>query len=89
MTGVQTCALPICSREDNRHAAYITCLSRVQAHFYQDKERNLAGNERIRTYHEPDNRVVDHASGFTDTYTNVVLKGNVDGAIEARARAVR
>ena len=30
----------------------------------KDKERNLAGTERIRTYHEPDNRVVDHASDF-------------------------
>jgi len=59
------------------------------AHFHVDKERNQAGTERIRTYHEPDNRVVDHASGFTDTYTNVIVKGNVDDVIMARAKAVR
>jgi protein subunit release factor A len=77
------------SREDNKHAAYITCLSRIQAHFHKDKERGLAGTERIRTYHEPDNRVTDHASGVQDTYTNVVIKGNIENVIEARAKVVR
>ena len=77
------------SREDNRAAAYATCRSRVQAHFHRDRERYLAGNERIRTYHEPDNRVTDHASGFVDTYTNVVLKGNIDSVVQARAQAMR
>lgn len=77
------------SREDNRRQAYITCLSRVQAYFHKDKERNLAGNERIRTYHEPDNRVVDHASNYVDTYTNVVIKGDMEKVIEQRAKAVR
>jgi hypothetical protein len=33
--------------------------------------------------------VTDHASGFVDTYTNVVVKGNVDEVIQARAQAVR
>jgi protein subunit release factor A len=69
--------------------AYINCLSRVQAHFHEDKERFLAGSERIRTYHEPDNRVTDHASGYQDTYTNVVLKGNMESVIEARAKVAR
>ena len=77
------------SREDNKSAAYTACRSRVVAHFHKDTERYLAGNERIRTYHEPDNRVVDHASGFVDTYQNVIIKGNADGVIEARAKAVR
>jgi protein subunit release factor A len=65
------------------------CRSRVLAHFHKDTERYQAGNERIRTYHEPDNRVVDHASGLTDTYTNVIIKGNIDALVQARARAVR
>ena len=77
------------SREDNKRNAYITCLSRVRAHFHKDKERYLAGVERIRTYNEPDNRVVDHASGYTDTYTNVIIKGNAENVIEARARKMR
>ena len=77
------------SREDNRSASYTVCRSRVLAHFHKDTERYQAGNERIRTYHEPDNRVVDHASGLTDTYTNVIIKGNMDALVQARARAVR
>jgi peptide chain release factor 1 len=77
------------SREDNRRAAYNVCLARVAQHFYKDKERYLAGNERIRTYHEPDNRVTDHASGYQDTYANVVIKGNMEAVIEARVKAVR
>jgi len=77
------------SREDNRRAAYINCLSRVQAFFHKDKDRFQAGNERIRTYHEPDNRVVDHASSLTDTWTNVIIKGDIEPMILARAQAVR
>lgn len=77
------------SREANKETAYTTCRSRVQAYFYKDKERNLAGNERIRTYHEPDNRVTDHASNVTDSYTNVVIKGDMEKMIEARAKVVR
>ena len=88
-TGIQAVGTASRSREDNKRSAYITCLSRVQAHFHKDKERYLAGQERIRTYHEPDNRVVDHASGHTDTYTNVIDKGFIDEMVEARARAVR
>jgi peptide chain release factor 1 len=77
------------SREDNKQAAYTTCRSRVIAHFHVDRERNQAGTERIRTYHEPDNRVTDHASGLTDSYTSVIVKGDVEDMIIARAKAVR
>jgi protein subunit release factor A len=59
------------------------------AHLHQDTPRFQAGNERIRTYHEPDNRVVDHASGLTDSWTNVIIKGNIEPVIVARAKAVR
>lgn len=88
-TGITANGTSSRSREDNKRMAYVNCLSRVQAHFHKDKERGLAGNERIRTYHEPDNRVLDHASGHTDTYTNVIDKGFIDEMIEARAKATR
>ena len=32
---------------------------------------------------------LDHASEFVDTYTNVIIKGNVDDVIHARAKAIR
>ena len=88
-TGITANGTESRSREDNKQIAYTTCRSRVAAHFHKDKERYLAGSERVRTYHEPDNRVVDHASGFTDTYLNVVQKGNMESVIEARAKAMR
>ena len=77
------------SREDNKRNALIVCKARVERHFHKDKERGLAGTERIRTYHEPDNRVTDHASGYVDSYTNVVVKGNMEDVVSARAKAVR
>ena len=88
-TGISAVGTSSRSREDNRRAAYSVCRARVEQHFHEDTERWQAGSERIRTYHEPDNRVLDHASGTADTYTNVVLKGNADAVIDARARAVR
>ena len=51
-TGIQANGTNSRSREDNKQAAYNTCLSRVVAHFHKDTERNQAGAERIRTYHE-------------------------------------
>jgi hypothetical protein len=33
--------------------------------------------------------VTDHASGFQDTYVNIVIKGNMEDVIEARAKAMR
>ena len=77
------------SREDNRTAALSVCRSRVMAHYHQDTPRWQAGDERIRTYHEPDNRVVDHASDLADSWTNVIIKGNIEPVMLARARTVR
>jgi len=88
-TGIQANGTNSRSREDNKQAAYITCLSRVQAHYHKDKERFLAGHERVRTYNEPDNRVTDHASQSQDTFTNVIVKGDIEPMIEARAKNVR
>lgn len=88
-TGIQANGTNSRSREDNRRAAYTVCRSRVQAHFHRDRERFLAGTERIRTYHESDNRVTDHASGLQDSWTNVMIKGNLDVMITARAQATR
>lgn len=88
-TGIRATASSARSRKSNMESALKVCKSRVVAHFHKDKERGLAGNERIRTYHEPDNRVTDHASGFVDSYTNVVIKGNMEAVIEARSKAKR
>jgi peptide chain release factor 1 len=88
-TGITANGTSSRSRDDNKRNALIVCKARVERYFHKDTERFLAGKERIRTYHEPDNRVVDHASGFSDTYQNVVIKGFIDEMIEARAKVKR
>lgn len=88
-TGITANGTSSRSRDDNKRAALSVCKSRVSNHFHKDTDRFQAGNERIRTYHECDNRVVDHASGLTDTYQNVMIKGNVEDVILARAKAMR
>ena len=88
-TGITANGTASRSREDNRAAALNTCRSRVVAHFHRDTPRFQAGSERIRTYHEPDNRVTDHASGYQDSWTNVIVKGDIEPVLMARARAVR
>lgn len=88
-TGISANGTNSRSREDNKRAALETCKARVQAHFHQDTERGLAGNERIRTYHECDNRVTDHASGYTDTFDSIFKAGGIEDFIMARAQKVR
>lgn len=87
-TGITANGTASRSREDNKHNAYLVCLARVRQHFHKDTERFRATDERVRTYHEADNRVYDHASGSKDTYQNVVVKGNIDDMILARAKAM-
>lgn len=88
-TGIKATASSARSRKSNMESALKVCKARVVAHLHKDTERYQAGTERIRTYHEPDNRVVDHASGETDTYTNVIEKGFIDDMVTARAKAKR
>jgi peptide chain release factor 1 len=88
-TGIQANGTGSRSREENKRAAYSVCLSRIQAHFHKDTERYQAGSERIRTYHESDNRVTDHASDYVDTYQNIITKDNIGDMIEARAKVMR
>ena len=88
-TGIKAQGTNSRSREANLRNAMAVCKARVVEHFQEDTERYRAGSERVRTYHEPDNRVVDHASGETDTYKNVVVDGDGARVIEARLKAMR
>ena len=84
-TGITAISQASRSREDNMQQAYLTCKSRVKAYYHRDKERCLAGTERIRTYHEPNNTVTDHASNETTSYRNMDL----DRLVMSRAKAIR
>jgi len=86
-TGIKANGTSSKSRESNKRNALGVCKARVVAHFSVDTERYRATDERVRTYHEPDNRVIDHLSGETGTYKKIVLDGNLESMIEARRKA--
>lgn len=88
-TGIKAQGTSSRSRESNYKNALSVCKARVIDSLKQDKERFRASDERVRTYHEPDNRVVDHASGEVRTYKKVVIDGNIEDLIEARASVIR
>ena len=86
-TGIRAHGTRSRSRDDILRKAMMVCMERVEKFFEPDTARYRATEERVRTYHEPDNRVVDHASGVTDTFQNVVINGNIEKMVEARAKA--
>lgn len=55
--------------------AYLSATPEIRRRFDED---------RVRTYHEPRNEVLDHASGLRMPYKNVVGKPNIGPMIEAR-----
>lgn len=86
-TGITANGTSSRSRGANLKAALAVCQARVKRSLESDPERYSAGFERVRTYHEPDNRVIDHASGKRDTYKNVVVDGNLADMIQWRLMA--
>lgn len=86
-TGVSAVGTSSRSREDNKRSALEVCRRRVEETRHEDMPRYQAGHERVRTYHEPDNRVVDHASGLTLSYKDVVEKNDIAPMVDARRAA--
>ena len=85
------------SREDrsqhaNKQRAFKRLCTLLVQHYTQktDLERLLtdAPAQTIRTYHEPDNRVVDKACQERWTYVSVVGKHDISGPVEARRSAL-
>jgi peptide chain release factor 1 len=85
-TGIKACSA-LRSQHQNKRAALRVLLARLQAFYESPKERYAAPPKRVRTYHEPDNRVTDHTSGLQLTYSETVDKGDLSRMIEASARA--
>ena len=53
------------------------------AHYVQTEQRQryAAGHERIRTYHEPDDRVTCHKTGNKFSYRETVGRGDIEPLI--------
>lgn len=78
------------SREQNTRDAFGKMVKLLVARVVGDqrKARWPSNPETIRTYHEPDNRVVDKASGLQQPYDVVVDGRDLSRMIEARATAM-
>lgn len=78
------------SRQQNLKSALAVCRARVAANQERQKERYQAGHERIRTYHEPDDRVTEHRSGIMVSYREVMEGKGLERLLEASImRALR
>jgi peptide chain release factor 1 len=86
-TGIVAVGQRARNREANRRAAFATMRMRLIEHYTPQTERRTDG-DRIRTYHEPRNEVIDHASGVRSTYSKIVIEGDIGIMIEARKTAL-
>jgi peptide chain release factor 1 len=85
-TGIVTTGQEQRSREQNQRDAFQKMAKLLVARALGDqrKARWPGNSETIRTYHEPDNRVVDYASRFQQPYDVVVGGRDLSRMIEAR-----
>jgi peptide chain release factor 1 len=89
-TGVVTIGQTERDRPSNMRNAFRQMTKLLVARVLGDERRQRwpGNSETIRTYHEPDNRVVDHLSGHQEPYDIVVHERKLDGMIEARRVAM-
>jgi len=75
------------SQAANRRAAFRKLVPKLVALYCKqdDVERYAAGVEVVRTYHEPDDRIVDHETGARYSFKEVIGKGRASKMIEERA----
>ena len=83
-TGLRAIGTESRSRITNQKTAFGNLAKRIIA-FYHEKEVPKINKEVIRTYNAPRNVVRDKASGFSQTYKEVVLNADLDDMIAARA----
>lgn len=86
-TGLMAVGQDYRERSRNQDVAFRRLVQKLLAHYTVEKERDdYKSDERIRTYHEPRNQVLDHASGMRKTYKEVVTDANLGDLIEARRK---
>lgn len=85
-----------CGEERSQHAnkqrAFQKLCELLVKHYTRDMEAQRmlmeAAAHAIRTYHEPDNRVVDKACSERWTYKETVGKSDISGPLEARRKVL-
>jgi peptide chain release factor 1 len=73
------------SQLSNRKEAFRKLADKLVEHYVLQEKRERYGSTKvIRTYHEPDDRVVDMESGMRYSYKHTVGKGRLERVIEDR-----
>lgn len=88
-TGITAVCQDYRERLMNQKTAFSRLAKRLIAHHkVEQNKEDYISNERVRTYHEPRNDVLDHASGLHQSYKYVVEEGNIADMIDARRQAM-
>jgi len=87
-TGIQTSSQEFKSASQNKKAAFRKMVRLLSAHYASlDLHESRAsgagfGDQKVRTYHEPDDRVVNHATGKTWSLRSVVKGDKFSECVE-------
>lgn len=65
------------SRVANQEEAFKTLAKKVLQYYYPDDNTPELATTVVRTYSEPRNEVKDNRTGSSDTYKNVVIRGDI------------
>jgi len=87
-TGIMVTAQEERSRDQNQRVAFKRLADKLIPIMKQEvqKERYAAPEERVRTYHEPQDRVTDHRLQGQWTYTDVLEGNGLEEIIQALRR---
>jgi protein subunit release factor A len=82
-TGISATSREHKSQHRNRKAAFRRLADKLVAHYVKEDQRQRYGSTRVvRTYHKPDDRIVDHDTGLRYSYREVMGKGKATKAQE-------
>lgn len=89
-SGIMTTGQENRDRVSNQRSAFKKMVPLLMKHWMGERTRLRwpSNSETIRVYHEPDNRVQDHASGLQRQYSEVVGKRDLSEMIDARRDAM-
>ena len=88
-SGITVTAQTNRDRPSNERTAFEKIIPMIKSFYHPEvQKQRFNATQTIRTYHEPDNRVKDHASGLVQTYKEVVVGGNIEDMVEARKNAI-
>lgn len=83
-TGITAVGTSSRHRTVNQKAAFGVLAARLIAHYADPDQPRREDGERVRTYHAERNEVIDHASGLSMRFSDVVGKGKIGPMVDAR-----